>query len=858
MTPGTKLGPYELIASVGKGGMGEVWRARDTRLNRDVAIKFSSQQFTDRFDREARAIAALNHSNICTLFDVGPNYLVMELIDGPTLADRIAEGPIPLDEALAIAHQIADALEAAHEKGIVHRDLKPGNVKIKPDGSVKVLDFGLAKAGGEDQQSATLDSPTIMHLPTQAGVILGTASYMAPEQARGKAVDKRADIWSFGVVLYEMVTGKRPFEGEDLTEILAAVVKTEPDLTQAPAELRRLLEACLHKDPKKRLRDIADAWGFLGSAASPAIQPAPRSGKLVWIAAATMALAAAGVSFVHFRERPPDLQAVHSTVSVPDGEIPVQAVVSPDGRHMAVTFGGDIQLRSLDSTEFTSLANTNGAAGLFWSPDSKLIGFFAEGKLKTAPAAGGPAQTICAQQGIPTATWGSSGVILFGGGLPGQPFLRVNSAGGPSVPLGKAPSPGVPWNPAFLPDGNHFFYTIINAEDSQRGLYLASLDDPVGHRLLPDQSGALYAPATPGSSLGHVLFLRGATLMAQAFDAGKLEKTGDPFPVATSVVNNGNYLPTASVSASGILTYVSDPVGRVGQLTWFDRTGKALGKVGTVQNQRGLALSPDGRNVLTQRQLGVVYSIWNTGTVSDEDTRLVEPGNTAVWSPDGKSVIYVKGQTGVYLRDMAGGASDVELFRNTNWTNPADWSRDGRFFIYSEIAQKTTGDIWYLEDPRHSPAGKPVKFLATEANENQPQFSPDGHWVAYTSNESGKFEVYIRPFPSGQGQWKVSATGGWEPRWSPDGKEIYYLAAGSRQNLTAWNAVPIHAGNGLQIGSPNKLFEVVGGSINPLYSQFRYSVAPDGRFLIYVPVGTLARTINLVTNWQKLPGTKPQ
>jgi serine/threonine-protein kinase len=409
--------------------MGEVWRARDTRLNRDVAIKFSSQQFTDRFEREVRAIAALNHSNICTLFDVGPNYLVMELIDGPTLADRIAEGPIPFDEALTIARQIADALEAAHEKQIIHRDLKPGNIKLRPDGSVKVLDFGLAKAGGEDQQSATLDSPTIMHLPTQAGVILGTAGYMSPEQARGQRVDKRADIFAFGVVLYELLTGERLFDGPTVSDTIAAVLTREPDLSKVPAQVRPLLSRCLAKNPRKRLHDIADYEFLLESAQAAANAPVPAQGsRLAWGIAALCLLIAAGAVFTRWIRPPAENPSLNLSIKLPPKEALRFTALSPDGRRLLIE-GSQVYLRSLDSPDLKPL-NTGGPIGdPFWSPDSRNIGYFQSGKLQVMPADGGPAQTLCdlGVNGATGGSWGSGGVIIFSAfGPPGSP-VRVSS-----------------------------------------------------------------------------------------------------------------------------------------------------------------------------------------------------------------------------------------------------------------------------------------------------------------------------------------------------------------------------------------------------------------------------------------------
>jgi eukaryotic-like serine/threonine-protein kinase len=429
LATGDRLGVYEVIASIGKGGMGDVWKARDTQLGRDVAIKVSAQQFTDRFEREARAIASLNHQNVCTLYHIGPNYLVMEYIEGPTLAERIAEGPIPLEEALRIARQIAAALEAADEKNIVHRDLKPANVKIRPDGSVKVLDFGLAKSAEPAELSA--DSPTMMSMSAM-GMIMGTAGYMSPEQARGrKDVDKRADIWAFGVVLYEMLTGKRLFQGEDIGDTLASVIKEQPSLDEVPPQVLPLLKRCLEKDPRKRLRDIGDMDLLLGLEATRHPPPAPAAPvhaasaafRLAWIAAGVFALVAAAVSFVHFRETPPAAQTLRYTVAAPEGSTVHSFAISPDGRYLVIAAAGvsgkrQLWLRAMDALQAQPMPFTEDATYPFWSPDSRYIGFFAQGKLKKVAASGGPSQSLCDVPQARGGTWGRDDVIIFspGGG----------------------------------------------------------------------------------------------------------------------------------------------------------------------------------------------------------------------------------------------------------------------------------------------------------------------------------------------------------------------------------------------------------------------------------------------------------
>jgi eukaryotic-like serine/threonine-protein kinase len=482
-TAPTRLGPYEIVSSIGKGGMGEVWKARDPRLNRDVAIKISAHQFTDRFEREARAIAALNHPNICTLYDVGLNYLVMEFVEGPTLAERIAQGPIPLEEALGLAKQIADALEAAHEKGIVHRDLKPANIKIKPDGSVKVLDFGLAKSA--EYAEVTSDSPTMLSIP---GMILGTAGYMSPEQARGQDVDKRADIWAFGVALYEMLTGRRLFEGGTVSDSLAAVITREPDLTKVPAKVQRLLRRCLEKDPKRRLRDISGAELLLEDVGPAAIT---RGTRLPWVVAAGLFLVALGSGFVAWRYNSAEPQLLRVSLQTPekaqfDGA-PSNQMISPDGHRVVFAASIDGQtalwLRDLDALNARQLPGTDGAGYPFWSPDSRRIAFFAGSKLKKIDVTGGPALTLCDVNQFRGGTWNQEDLIVYGNQADG--LFRIPAAGGVPTPLDEldhAAGEVVHRDPSFLPDGRHFLYTARINDSLKSRIYVDSIDAKPGSK----------------------------------------------------------------------------------------------------------------------------------------------------------------------------------------------------------------------------------------------------------------------------------------------------------------------------------------------------------------------------------------
>ncbi|HYV62913.1 MAG TPA: protein kinase, partial [Bryobacteraceae bacterium] len=584
LSTGDKLGPYEILAPIGAGGMGEVYRARDPRLGREVAIKVSTSQFTERFDREARAVAALNHPNICHIYDVGPNYLVMEYIEG-----EAPEGPLPLDGALRIARQIAEALGEAHEKGITHRDLKPANIKIKPDGTVKVLDFGLAKVA-QASSSAGLEagptqSPTLSMAATQAGMILGTAAYMSPEQARGKPVDKRADIWAFGVVLHELITGKQLFKGEDVSHTMAAVIMQEPKFDEVPAEVRRLLRKCLEKDPKNRLRDIGDVWELMEDQAASRPAPAPASAPsrsgLGWVVSLVLAVAVGILAFLHLRETAPEMPALRTTIlPPPSAEFNFTQgagllALSPDGKKMV--FGArnsdgkePLWVRSLDGLTAQSLAGTEGATFPFWSPDSKSIAFFADGKLKKIDAGGGAVITLTDVTVGRGGSWNQDDIIIFGTN-PISEIQRVSSAGGAPSPVSKEQGRF----PSFLPDGQHYVFELERGQAVT--LKIGSLDGSPSKELKNvgnSTSNALY-------SQGRLLYMREGILMAQPFDTKRLETSGEAVPVAEQVerVLNSGTVGAFSVSQTGLLAYRTGRQIAAGtsaglQMTWFDRQGK--------------------------------------------------------------------------------------------------------------------------------------------------------------------------------------------------------------------------------------------------------------------------------------------
>ena len=857
---GSQVGPYKITGTLGKGGMGEVYRAHDPRLNRDVAIKVSPERFSERFEREARAIAALNHPNICQIYDVGPNYLVMELVEG-----EAPKGPMELDDALAIAHQIADALQEAHSKHITHRDLKPGNIKITPGGKVKVLDFGLAKFGNTPT-AVSEDSPTLTMAMTQAGMILGTAAYMAPEQARGKNVDERADIWAFGVVFYEILTGNRLFKGEDLTDTLASVVKEHPNLDGVPMQVRRLLDACLQKDPAKRLQSIGDMCLLIEAprAEPAAVAPPPPKPSLPWPALAGVAMVgAAALAFLHFRETPPEQAVMHVSLPMPENSAAGFLSLSPDGHRVLAANSSSsltaLAARNLDAAEWTKIESARAARTPFWSPDGRFIGFFSEGKLKTVSASGGPAKELCGETGLGGGgAWRSDGVILFASDT--GPMRKVSASGGACTPVMKDDPQRLARFPEFLPDGVHYLYVgQIAGNPASRGVYVASLDEPgaaplSGKKVLDDYSSTVFTPPVHSGEPSHLLFLRGSNIMAQPFDASTLANLGDPFLVAPQGSNSYSPPQFAAGAGGGTLVYISNLRAGGYQPTWFDRMGKRLSNVGPVGIHRGVTLSRDGLfATLVRTEEGLhLYDLARNSEVRFTADANPSPG---VWSPDGSYVVFsttVDGVRGIYRKPANGsGKEELLLPSPTNSQNPADLSQTGTLF-FTEIDPKTGADIWYWSKPGDA-SSKPEKFLATAAIESQPQLSPDGRWLAYVSNETGQPQVYVRQFPSGQGFAKVSISVGREPRWKKDGSELYFLQSPDAINLTLM-AVPMKADGrgGISAGEPVELFQFKTLVFTPQANAWSYSPSPDGqRFLVNVQAETSGPEIHVITNWLK-------
>jgi eukaryotic-like serine/threonine-protein kinase len=869
LAAGDKLGIYEILAPIGAGGMGEVYRARDTVLDREVAIKVlpaALAQHPDRltrFEREAKVLAMLNHPNIAMIHGLEGRAIVMELVKGPTLADRLTAGAIPFEESLKIAAQIAEALEAAHEKGVVHRDLKPSNVKVRDDGTVKVLDFGLATAiqSNTREPSDGTNSPTLTMGATAVGVILGTVPYMSPEQAAGRPVDRRADIWSFGVVVWEMLTGKRLFESESVSHTLADVLRGEIDFNRlpssTPAPIRELLKRCLDRDPKTRLRDIGEARiAIQRYLADPeAGTEVPRQAKKphpAWVVStALFALAALALALVHFRETPPVERNVRFKIAPPEQSAIQMFKVSPDGRYLAFVSGNKLWVRPLDALQSHALAGTEGATLPFWSPDNAYLAFFAQGKLKKIAATGGPSQTLCDAPMTRGGTWNAAGVILFAPSST-SPLYRVSSAGGVAVPVTKLEAGSTSHRlPEFLPGGQRFLYTSTGTSE-QSGIYAGSLDGAPPVRLLPDVSSVVYVPQTAQDGVGYVLFRRETTLMAQLFDPLRLRLAGEVFPVVEQVgVSSGS--PTTSLGAfsasqSGVLVYGSINTGGNQSLAWVDRAGKRteLAGLGMYSNFR---LAPDQERIAFNRdaQDGAGADIWVLDTVRGVPTRITFDrafvDSDPVWSPDGRSVIWRASHTGpvnLYVKS-ATGSDQEDLFVKTDTANalPTDWSRDGRFVAYQASATHTGWDLWIA--PQFGDK-KPFPYLQSQFDEQAGAFSPDGHWIAYVSNESGRDEVYVQPFPLSGSKFQISTGGGSEPQWRADGTELFYVSADRKLMV-----VPTKLGGGFQAGLPKSLISVPGNG-----SHRSYALSNDGqRFLVVVPTeGGSSPPVTVVLNWQ--------
>jgi Tol biopolymer transport system component len=893
---------FRIVNFIAAGGMGEVYRARDSTLARDVALKVLPPAFARdadrlaRFQREAKVLGALNHPNIASIYGLedsdGALALVLELVEGPTLAQRLRQGPIPVDEALPIARQICDALEYAHERGIVHRDLKPANMKVTPNDAVKILDFGLAKAIEGDPASVDIStSPTLSRMATHDGVLLGTAAYMSPEQATGKIVDRRTDVWAFGCVLFEMLTGKKAFPGETVTDTLAVVLKDNPDWSQLPAETptraRVLLQRCLQKDVKQRLQAIGEARIVLEELLAGAPDPvavrterfaSPRwHGVLPW-ALLGLTLAAFGWLVIYVRENPAVLRApvYQYEIATPDPMLDI-AELSPDGTHLVFRdsrMPDRLWLGRMDSLDVHPIEGTEGAFGIpFWSPDSRFIAFNANGKLKKADIEGDPPQVLCdSGPAVIGGFWSSDGRIIFGDPFRPPGLWDVPESGGVSSPLSEADHSGESrYAPVLLPDGKHFLYA--NSTNGVSGdIYVGSLDSSGGHEsskevLTQAFNSVRYVPSQNDRDLGYLLYVRdGATrtLVAQPFDVRKLEMSGEPVRIAEQVYG-------FSASLTGMLIYGSAAAGHR-QLALFDRQGKILGTVGDPGDYDGMAFSPDGKRVVVARFdfVSASENLWMIDLVRDISTRFTfesASDGDPVWSPDGSRVAFASNRGGtpdtIYQKLSNGGGNDELLFKSEHSVVPLSWSDDGRFLLFDGPTPASDQNISVLRvDTNEHPIGKPFPF-AQDGVGDEGQFSPGpaGHprWVAYSSNESGRSEIYVRPFdsssptgtpPSGA-KWQVSAEGGISPRWNKSGKELFYMALDGTVMT-----VEINDAGTFRAGKPKPLFKPKGFS-TPAKTEVYWDVSSDGKKFIFTvspsAVGTAPPArLSVVLNWTTL------
>jgi Tol biopolymer transport system component/predicted Ser/Thr protein kinase len=834
LQPGDKLGPYEILAPIGAGGMGEVWKACDIRLDRIVAIKTSKAQFSERFGREAKAIAALNHPHICQLYDVGPDYLVMEYVEGSPL-----KGPLATEKAVDYAGQVLSALDAAHRKGIIHRDLKPANILVTKQHGIKLLDFGLARI-----TSSSADSTL-----TLAGERMGTPAYMAPEQWEGEPGDSRTDIYCFGCVLYEMLTGKRALQ--------------EGRASLKSPLLDSIVRTCMEPIPEERWQTASDVWRAMSITAPPVPKP-NRAWQRVGLAALVVFGAGmfvrplfdrvpAAVERVSFAIYPPEKTAFSNspnvTVNAP------QFALAPDGRAIVFAAGREgerplLWRRSMDEVTAQPLQGTEDGQDPFWSPDSRWIGFFAEGKLKKVPAAGGAVEVV-----VPTVRdvrggpWGKGDTILFANGI--DPIQRVAATGGAETPVTiLEPGESSHRYPQFLPDGHHFLYVVRGVRNGQPGVYVGTLDDKRKKLVAQVESSAVYAVP------GYLLFGQGEALFGQIFDAAHLEAGGQPFLVAAHAGHTSTYKSAISASASGVIAYAGT-LSPNGSLTWFDRGGRRLDSAGPEGYYSDFRISPNEKALaasMLDPRTGFI-ELWIIDLERGSNSRVSNDGATItatpLWSPDGARYVFRRSRGAVELnqRSAAGGGSDqvVLSYENIRLAGiqstmliDSDWSPDGKSIIFSVPGPNSGTDLWLLPLTGDK---KPIKFLATPADEMHGNFSPDGHLVAYTSNETGKFQVNVQTLPLSDKKWQVSTSSGYEPRWRADGREIYYLSEDRK-------LMSVAVGAGPSFGVPTALFQTrAPHGITP--NRMHYVPSRDGqRFLVNTQSDDEPPTpITVVLNW---------
>jgi eukaryotic-like serine/threonine-protein kinase len=872
ISPGSRIGPYEVTAHLGEGGMGVVFRGRDSRLQRDVALKLLPEHFANdadrlpRFEREAQVLASLNHPNIAQIYGLeqvdGSTCIVMEMVEGETLEEKLKKGPLPVDEAIGIAKQIADALAAAHERGIIHRDLKPANIKLTRSGTVKVLDFGLAKALGSRTSDLNATTAATVAGGSVAGVIVGTPGYMSPEQARGKEVDSRTDIWAFGCVLFEMLTGRQAFTGETITDVLASIVSTPPDLDllpkSTPASIRLLLTSALNKNSSQRLQHIGDTRLFLdGPLAVPATTPAattsrrPRGTALI-LAALAIVVAGAGI-FAAFALRPTPEPAAQMRFEITLPDLVGAPIVSPDGKWITYatqpTNGKRVAwFRPIGSDSAQQIPGTENINGTIWSPDSRRLVTLADGTLRLFDLASGSSRPLGSVGALRGASWSREGVLLLAR-LSDNIIVRMSDSGGDVTPVTKLDAGRkeiVHGLPVFLSDNKHFLYVGVAGKAEDSGIFRASLGG--------DESPTRVIPLEPNSfnamvyASGHLLYLNDGRLNAQRIDAMG-QPQGNPIVVADNV--DGSF----TASDNGLLFY-HKAVPRAGrQLLWFSREGKSLGQVGVEANYGNVDISPKGDRAAVDIVTNGNQDIW----VVDLERAIAQPITfdagrdwTASWSPDGNQLAFAStrssadGTTKIYAKSSTGTGTETALSSGDVSSIPVNWSSDGKYIVFSRLRQfaNTAGyDTWLL--PTFGDR-KPTPLLETGFDKFQARVSPNSSFVAYSTNESGTYQIVVQTFPdTSGGKWQISADGGVEPKWGRDGRELYYLSLDGKLMSVAIS------GPSFTASRPVELFQTpltVNGA-QPTRDR-RYDIAPDGRFLMVVPSSTSAPTpYSVIVNW---------
>jgi serine/threonine protein kinase/Tol biopolymer transport system component len=876
---GRQIGHYQILSRLGEGGMGIVYKARDQHLDRFVAIKVLPPELVAdpdrkrRFVQEAKAASALKHPNIITIHDIasdnGTDFIVMEYVDGKTLGQMIPRRGMKLNEVLKYAIQIADGLARAHAVGIIHRDLKPGNIMVGEDGLVKVLDFGLAKLTerpriGEEESTRSIPPWT------DEGTILGTASYMSPEQATGKPVDARSDIFSFGSVLYEMVTGRRAFESDSKMSTLAKIIHEDPDPLSGkiPWDLEKVITRCLRKDIHRRFQHMDDLKveldELLQSAANPAVaqgllyqrqretaelEGPKRRSFILWLVGTLFLLGGMLSAIAYFQRAPAELQSLKLSVLAPENATLDSHAISPDGRRLVFVARSAkeslLWLRSLDSLSAQPLGGTEGAIDPFWSPDGRHLGFFTKDKLKRIALSSGAVTPLCNVWQARGGTWSSNGEILFAPRISDALYRISSVSGGEPVPvttLDRSRQETHRW-PWFLPDGRHFLYFVRSLQRDRNGIYLGSLDSNEKKRLLAGAIGGM-AYAAPG----YLLYVQNGTLVARPFDPNRLEITGEPFSVVEKVEQRSGWSTTFSVSSADVLTYMRGGHIADTQLVWADRAGKQLQSVAIPPGYDYPRLSPDGthlavRGIDPETATGDIWLLeLSNGTfrrfTSDPSYEYVP-----VWSPDGDQIVFFSNAEGpgdLYVKRLSGPDKSEPLLKSSTRKIPEDWSLDGRFILYSNLDSKSNQwDLWAL--PLFGDR-QPIPFLTEPFGEQQGQFSPDGRWVAYCSDESGRDEVYVQSFPGGGNKVPISAAGGRQPRWRRDEKELFFLARDGTIMVS-----DVKAGPTLRAGIPKVLpLKVLSSS-----DDVSYAVTADGqRFLFRKPFGEPEpASITVITNW---------